>query len=113
MVTQTARTQVDVSATMSAWPTDAGGRPTTLTLTDATGATTEVVPASTSLDDVVSAVNSSGGPVRALKVTAGTDAAGSPLYRLQLTSAQSGAGGAPSPSTRARPPTWAPAQRPT
>ncbi len=93
-VTQTARTQVDVSATMSAWSTDAGGSPTTLTFTDAKGATTQVVPASTSLDDVVSAVNASGGPVRALKVTAGTDAAGSPLYRLQLTSTQSGAAGA-------------------
>ena len=92
-VTQAARTQVDVTATMSAWNTDAGGSPTKLTFTDAAGATTEVAPTSTSLDDVVSAVNASGGPVRALKVSAGTDGAGSPLYRLQLTSTQSGASG--------------------
>ncbi|GAA2483503.1 flagellar filament capping protein FliD [Terrabacter carboxydivorans] len=92
-VTQLARTQVDVTAPLGAWPT-AGGSPATLTLVDASGASTEVTPASTSIDDVVAAVNSSGGPARALKVAAGTDAKGAPLYRLQLTSTRSGAAGA-------------------
>ncbi|GAA2747412.1 flagellar filament capping protein FliD [Terrabacter aerolatus] len=92
-VTQLARTQVDVSAPLATWPT-AGGSPASLTLVDASGASSEVTPASTSIDDVVAAVNASGGPARALKVAAGTDATGTPLYRLQLTSTRSGAAGA-------------------
>ena len=92
-VTQLARTRVDVTAPLGAWPTDGTGAPATLTLVDGAGATTEITPASTSLDDLVSAVNASGGPARALKVAAGTDATGAPLYRLQLTSTRSGATG--------------------
>ncbi|MEW1955617.1 flagellar filament capping protein FliD [Terrabacter sp. NPDC080008] len=92
-VTQLARTQVDVTAQLGAWPTDGTGAPATLTLVDSAGASTEITPASASLDDVVSAVNASGGPARALKVAAGTDATGAPLYRLQLTSTRSGAAG--------------------
>ncbi len=93
-VTRLARTQVDVTAPLGSWPTDGGGAPTHLTFTDASGATTEVTPTSTSLDDVVSAINASGGPARALKVSAGTDGSGAPLYRLQLTSTRPGAAGA-------------------
>lgn len=93
-VTRVARTQLDVTGAMSAWPSDGSGNAARLTFVDSTGATTEVAPESTSLDDVVSAVNASGGPVRALKVSAGTDGSGTPLYRLQLTAAQSGAKGA-------------------
>ncbi|WP_020143832.1 flagellar filament capping protein FliD [Terracoccus sp. 273MFTsu3.1] len=93
-VTQLARTQVAVSAPLAAWPTDPGGAPVPLTFLDASGAATEVTPASTSIDDVVAAVNASGGPAKALKVSAGTDAGGAPLYRLQLTATRSGASGA-------------------
>jgi flagellar hook-associated protein 2 len=92
-VTQLARTQVDVTAPMGSWPTS-GGAAATLTLVDASGATTEITPASSSLDDVVAAVNASGGPARALKVAAGTDSGGAPLDRRQLTSTRSGAAGA-------------------
>lgn len=93
-VTQLASTQVDATAQMGTWPTDGTGAPAHLTLVDASGATTEVAPASTSLDDVVAAINAAGGPARALKVNAGTDSTGAPLYRLQLTSTRSGAAGA-------------------
>ncbi|MDQ4504522.1 flagellar filament capping protein FliD [Sinomonas sp. ASV322] len=91
---QLAQTQVDVTASMSAWPTDSTGAPAALTLVDSTGKQTQVTPASTSLDDVVSAINAAGGPAKALKVAAGTDASGNPLYRLQLTATKSGAAGA-------------------
>jgi flagellar hook-associated protein 2 len=94
-ITQLAQTQVSVTAQLTAWPTDASGAPAALTLVDGTGKQTEVTPASTSLDDVVAAINGSGGPAKAAKVSAGTDpATGSPLYRLQLTSTASGAAGA-------------------
>jgi flagellar hook-associated protein 2 len=90
-----AQSQTSVSAAMTAWPTDADGAPATLTLVDRDGKHTEVTPASTSLDDLVTAINSSGGPAKALKVSAGTDpATGNQLYRLQLTSTTSGEAGA-------------------
>lgn len=89
-----AQSQTSVTAAMSAWPTDASGGPASLTLVDAKGAHTEITPAGTSLDDVVKAINASGGPAKALKVAAGTDADGNRLYRLQLTSTSSGAAGA-------------------
>ncbi|HKU10922.1 MAG TPA: flagellar filament capping protein FliD [Sinomonas sp.] len=91
---QLAQTQVDVTSAMSTWPTDSTGAPAALTLVDSTGKQTQITPASTSLDDVVSAINASGGPAKAMKVSAGTDASGNPLYRLQLTATQSGAAGA-------------------
>lgn len=93
-VNQLAQTQVDVTAAMTAWPTDSTGAPAALTLVDSTGKQTQINPATTSLDDVVTAINASGGPAKALKVAAGTDASGNPLYRLQLTATQSGAAGA-------------------
>lgn len=92
-VNQLAQTQVSVSAAMTVWPTDASGAPTALTLVDNAGKQTEITPASTSLDDVVAAINASGGPAKAVKV-AGTDAQGNTTYRLQLTSTTAGAGGA-------------------
>ncbi|NUP73441.1 MAG: flagellar filament capping protein FliD [Sinomonas sp.] len=92
--TQLAQTQVDVTASMSAWPTDTTGAPAALTLVDSKGNQTQITPASTSLDDVVTAINASGGPAKAMKVAAGADASGNPLYRLQLTSTASGAVGA-------------------
>jgi flagellar hook-associated protein 2 len=94
-VNRVAQTQDAVTAAMTAWPTDASGAPRALTLVDDTGKQTEVTPTGASLDDVVAAINASGGPAKALKVSAGADlATGEPLYRLQLTSTTSGAAGA-------------------
>jgi flagellar hook-associated protein 2 len=62
---------------------------TTVTITGADGPV-EVTSASTSLDDMVTAINASGAGVAALKVAAGTNGAGDPQYRLQLTSKTSG-----------------------
>lgn len=65
---------------------------TKFTITDAKGAHTEVTAASSSLDDVVAALNGSDTGVRAVKVSAGTDpGTGEKLYRLQLTSTETGA----------------------
>ncbi|BAS14126.1 polar flagellar hook-associated protein 2 [Arthrobacter sp. Hiyo8] len=61
-VTQLAQSQVDVTAAMSNWPTDGSGAPAHLTLVDSTGKQTEITPASTSLDDVVTAINAASGP---------------------------------------------------
>lgn len=88
-VTQLAQTQVDVTAAMTSWPTDGSGAPAHLTLVDSTGKQTEITPASTSLDDVVAAINAASGPAHAVKVPAGNG-----TYRLQLTAATSGSAGA-------------------
>ncbi|MHC6219498.1 flagellar filament capping protein FliD [Arthrobacter sp. MMS24-S77] len=88
-VTQLAQTQVDVTAAMATWPVDGTGAPAHLTLVDSTGKQTEIVPASTSLDDVVTAINGASGGARAVKVPAGNGS-----YRLQLTATTSGAAGA-------------------
>lgn len=88
-VTQLAQTQVDVTAAMTSWPADGSGAPAHLTLVDSTGKQTEITPPSTSLDDVVTAINAASGPARAVKVPAGNG-----TYRLQLTAATSGSAGA-------------------
>nr|WP_306422613.1 flagellar filament capping protein FliD [Paenarthrobacter aurescens] len=87
-VTQLAQTQVNVTAAMTSWPTD-GGAPARLTLVDSTGKKTEIAPASTSLDDVVTAINAASGGAHAVKVPAGNG-----TYRLQLTATASGEAGA-------------------
>jgi flagellar hook-associated protein 2 len=74
---------------MTAWPTD----PAALTIVSG-GKTTEITPASNSLDDIVSAINNSGAGVSAMKVAAGVDGGGTPQYRLQFTSTTTGAAGA-------------------
>ncbi|TDN42870.1 flagellar hook-associated protein 2 [Curtobacterium flaccumfaciens] len=89
-VGSTASAQVGVTAAMSTW--SAAAEP--LTLVGADGTKTTVTPASGSLDDTVSAINKSGAGVTATKVAAGTDTDGTKLYRLQLTSAKTGAAGA-------------------
>jgi len=89
-VDRLAQAQVLVSAPLAGWPDS----PVVLTVVGASGATTEITAASASLDDIVHAVNSAGAGVRALKVASGLDGEGAPLYRLQLTSTQSGAQGA-------------------
>lgn len=81
-VSQLAQTQVSVTQNLSAWP-DA-----TLTITGLDGKTTTVTPQSTSLDDVVTAVNESAAGVIASKV-----AVGGGQFRLQFTSAKSGESG--------------------
>lgn len=83
-----AQTKVGVTAASPTWPTDASGAPAKLTIVDSTGKQTEIAPASTSMDDVVSAVNAAGAGVTAIKVPAGAG-----TYRLQLSSTKSGAVG--------------------
>lgn len=78
-VTKLAQTQVSVSAPLTAWPDSS------LTIT-AGGKSVTVTPETTSLDDVVRAVNSADAGVRATKI-----AVGDGQYRLQLTAATSGA----------------------
>lgn len=89
-VTQLAQAQTSVTAAISSWPTD----PPTLTVVGSDGTATEITAASTSLNDIVAAINSSDAKITATKVAAGTDADGTKLYRLQLTSTSTGADGA-------------------
>jgi len=90
VVGATARAQVAVSAAVTRWPAE----PPVLTLTDAKGTRTELTPASSSLDDVVAAVNASSTGVKAVKVASGKDASGEPQYRLQFSAAATGTAGA-------------------
>jgi flagellar hook-associated protein 2 len=86
-IDQLAQTKVGVTAA-AAWPVDGSGNPAKLTIVDATGKQTEISPATTSMDDVVTAVNAAGAGVTAIKVPAGGG-----TYRLQLSATQSGAAG--------------------
>jgi len=88
-VGSTAQAKSGVTAAMTAWPES----PATLTFTSAAGKQVEVTSASSSLDDLVRAVNSSEAGVKAVKVASGKDADGAVTYRLQLTSAATGAAG--------------------
>ena len=82
-VEKLAQTQVSVTDALTAWPD-----------TKITIGGTVVTAASTSLDDMVKAINASDAGVTALKVASGTNGAGDPQYRLQLSSNTSGAAGA-------------------
>ncbi|MEB0201433.1 hypothetical protein E3O55_15120 [Cryobacterium sp. MDB1-18-2] len=84
-----AKTQVGVSAALTVWPAS----PAALTVV-VNGVSTEITPASTSLDDVVTAVNAAGAGVTATKVASGVDASGAAQYRLQFTASDSGLAGA-------------------
>ncbi len=75
--------QSSVSAPLTQWPD------TSLTITGANGTAVTVTAASTSLDDVVKAVNASTANVTATKVSTGDG-----NYRLQLTSKATGTAGA-------------------
>ncbi|OII12800.1 hypothetical protein BIU97_02315 [Curtobacterium sp. MCBA15_009] len=86
----TAAAQVGVTAAMATWSSAAEP----ITIVGAGGKQTTVMPASGSLDDAVSAVNAAAAGVTATKVSAGTDADGTKLYRLQLTSTSTGAAAA-------------------
>lgn len=89
VVGATASSKTAVTAAMTAWPDS----PATLTFVSAAGVTTEVTAASSSLDDVVTAINASGAGIAAVKVASGKDASGAVQYRLQLSSEKSGAEG--------------------
>lgn len=80
VVGKTAQNQVTVSGAMAQW-TEAS-----FTITAADGSQTSIAAASTSIDDVVSAVNKSDAGVKAVKV-----AAGEGLFRVQFSSTETGA----------------------
>lgn len=84
-----AQAQTTVSAAGTAWPESS------MTITGTDGVGVLVTAASTSLDDIVKAVNAADAGVRATKVAAGKDAVtGEPNYRLQFIASESGAAGA-------------------
>jgi flagellar hook-associated protein 2 len=85
VVRNLAQAQVAVSAALAAWPED----PPVLTVVGSDGKQTQITAASTSLDDIVTAINGAGAGVTATKVSAGADG-----YRLQFTSAKTGEAGA-------------------
>lgn len=88
-VTSTAKTQVSVTAAMTAWPDS----PATFTVVKADGTKVEITAASTAMSDIADAINASSAGVKATRVAAGTSGA-DPQYRLQLSSAATGADGA-------------------
>lgn len=83
-VDRLAQTHTGVTSAMTAWPDS----PPVLTFVASDGTRTEVTAASTSLDDVVSAINTSTAGVTAMKVSTGNGD-----FRLQLTSETSGSAG--------------------
>src|SRR5664279_4983405 len=87
VVNTLAQAQVVVSAAMAAWPDD----PPVLTIVGSDGTHTQISAASTSLDDVVLAINgaSTGTGVTAMKVSTGNG-----QFRLQFTATETGAAGA-------------------
>lgn len=89
-VTAIAKAQVSVSAAMTAWPDS----PATFTFVKADGTKTEITAAFNSIDNIATAINASSAGVKAVRVASGVDGGGNPLYRLQLTSAATGAAGA-------------------
>ncbi|TFC52113.1 hypothetical protein E3T24_09470 [Cryobacterium sp. TmT2-59] len=81
-----ASSQVEVSAALTVWP----ATPPVLTIVSG-GVSTEITAASTSLDDVVTAINAANTGVTATRVASGVDALGAPQYRLQFTGTATGA----------------------
>ncbi|WP_160667737.1 flagellar filament capping protein FliD [Pseudarthrobacter sp. ATCC 49987] len=81
-VSQLAQTQVSVSKNLAVWPY------TTMTVTGEGGQAITVTPLTSSLDDVVSAVNLSGAGIVASKVSVGGGE-----YRLQFASSMTGVAG--------------------
>lgn len=79
-----ARKQTSVSDAVTGWSGD-------LTIDGPNGAVTVTA---TSLDALATAINNSEAGVTAMKVSAGTDALGEKLYRLQFSSAETGAASA-------------------
>ena len=83
VIDQLAQAQVSVSDPVTAWDS------ASITING-----TNITATSTSLDDIVSAINGSTAGVQALKVAAGNDVNGDPQYRLQFSSSTTGATGA-------------------
>jgi len=90
VVDRLAQKHTVVTAASTSWPDS----PPILTLENAAGERVEVTAASASLTDVARAVNDAGFGITAGVVSAGTAADGTPLQRIQLTAAASGADGA-------------------
>ncbi|MEL5990593.1 flagellar filament capping protein FliD [Microbacterium phosphatis] len=90
VVDRVATAQTVVTAARAAWPTD----PPVLTITNAKGEHTEIRPGSTSIAEIARAINAAGAGVSASAIAAGKDADGAPLYRLQVSSSQTGSAGA-------------------
>ncbi|WP_261166320.1 flagellar filament capping protein FliD [Microbacterium sp. Marseille-Q6965] len=90
VVDRVATAHTVVTAALTEWPE----QPPTLTLVDAEGNQTEIVASGTSLTEVAAAINKAGVPVTAQVVSAGVDANGDPLHRLQLVATATGTAGA-------------------
>ncbi|MBN9239737.1 MAG: flagellar filament capping protein FliD [Leifsonia sp.] len=88
-VTSIAKAQVSVTAAMSEWPDS----PATFTIVKADGSKVEITANSTSMSDIADAISASTAGVKAARVSAGKDGT-TDLFRLQLTSAATGADGA-------------------
>ncbi|MGO4492169.1 flagellar filament capping protein FliD, partial [Arthrobacter sp. 2YAF22_2] len=85
VVGATAQAQVSVSDKVATWPVN------TFTITSAAGTPTTIIAASTSLDDVATAVNNSSAGVNVLKIATGeVDASGNALFRLQFSAGATG-----------------------
>ena len=91
-VDRTAAKHTAVTAAMSAWPES----PATFSITKPDGSSVPVTAASTSLDEVIKALNATTATtgVTALKVPAGKDAGGADLFRLQISATTTGAAAA-------------------
>lgn len=86
-----AQSQQQVTAPMATWPSD----PPVLTVKAADGTLKEITADTSSISDVVRAINAADAGVQATRVAAGVDpGTGETLYRLQLTATESGAAGA-------------------
>jgi flagellar hook-associated protein 2 len=86
-VDRTAQGQTAVTAAMRAWSSD----PAVLTIRGTDGEAHEITAASGSIADIATAVNAADLGITATRVSAGKDAEGQPLYRLQFASKATGA----------------------
>lgn len=89
-VNQVAQRQVSVTGSMTSWP-DSSGQ---LTIVGSDGVAHQVTAATSSVADVVTAVNSAGLGVTAAAVAIGADASGTMQYRIQFSSTATGASSA-------------------
>ncbi len=89
-VDQVAQAQVSVTGQLDSWADSSGA----VTIVNSQGVATEVDAASSSIPDVVSAINQANLGVTASAVQDGTDGSGNPEYSIQFTSSATGAAGA-------------------
>ncbi len=89
-VDKLAQSQQLVTGAMPAWPND----PPVFTIQSADGTLKEITASSSSMSDIVSAINAADAGVQATRIASGVDAGtGEALYRLQLTATVSGTAG--------------------